>query len=173
METTPEQQSPPSAHPFGQERPKELTYQPSRALPQARRSHAVGRTHRLHALATWISIGFGAWQLLAPRAFARTVGMTLPDWLIRTVGARDLGLGIGMLAQPESSGWRWARAASDVFDTGLIGASFCMRRTDKARLVTFAGVAASVIALDMRVAAAQGMAARRASAAVAPAKKSY
>jgi hypothetical protein len=103
-------------------------------------------------------VGFGAWQLLAPRSFARTVGMRYPDWLIRVTGVRDLGLGIGMLARPESGGWRWARAASDVLDTGLIGAAFLMHGSDRARLSAFTAVAAGVVALDMRVAAAKGLA---------------
>jgi hypothetical protein len=43
-------------------------------------------------------------------------------------------------------------------DTGLIGAAFLMRGSDRARLAAFAGVAAGVVALDMRVAAAKGIA---------------
>jgi hypothetical protein len=158
MESMPAPQSPATARPLGYERPKELAYDQHRELPYSRPGPAAGRGHRLHALATWISVGFGAWQLLAPRSFSRTVGMTYPDWLIRAVGARDLGLGIGMLASPESGGWRWARAASDVMDTGLIGAAFLMHGSDRARLAAFAGVAAGVVALDMRVAAAKGIA---------------
>jgi hypothetical protein len=158
MESVPAPQSPPAVRPLGYERPKELAYEQQRSLPYVRPGSAAGRGRRLYALATWISVGFGAWQLLAPRSFARTVGMTYPNWLIRATGARDLGLGIGMLAKPESGGWRWARAASDVMDTGLIGAAFLMRGSDRARLAAFAGVAAGVVALDMRVAAAKGIA---------------
>lgn len=158
MESMPAPQSPATVRPLGYERPKELGYEPHRAPPTTRPGPASGRGHRLHALATWISVGLGAWQLFAPRSFARTVGMTYPDWLIRAAGARDLGVGIGMLARPESGGWRWARAASDVMDTGLIGAAFLMHGSDRARLAAFAGVAAGVVALDMRVAAAKGIA---------------
>jgi hypothetical protein len=157
MESRPEQEAPSVVRPFGGERARELprTWQP--APPSTRREAAAGREHRLHALATWISIGFGAWQLLAPGTFARTAGMAYPNWLVRSVGARDLALGIGMLARPESSGWRWARAVSDVMDTGLIGGAFSMRESDRARLAAFAGVAAGVVALDLRVAAARGL----------------
>jgi hypothetical protein len=158
MESMPAPQSSSTVRPLGYERHRELAYDPQRALPQGRPGPSAGRGHRLYALATWISVGFGAWQLFAPRSFARTVGMSYPNWLIRTIGARDLGLGIGMLARPESGGWRWARAVSDVMDTGLIGAAFLMHGSDRARLTAFAGVASGVIALDMRVAAAKGLA---------------
>jgi len=102
----------------------------------------------------WLSTGFGLFQLLAPHAFNRMVGMPYPAWLIRAVGARDLFLGAGLLARPESPGWRTARFVNDLLDTTLIGAAVFGRSTNRRRLAAFALLALGVILLDGRTAAA-------------------
>lgn len=102
----------------------------------------------------WVSTGFGLFQLLAPHAFTRMVGMPYPAWLIRAAGARDLFLWAGLLARPESPGWRTARFLNDLLDTTLVGAAVFGRSTNRRRLAAFAAVAAAVIVLDGRTAAA-------------------
>ena len=112
---------------------------------------ASGQERVVHA-SGMVSAVFGAWQLLAPRLFARTVGLAYPDWLLRLAGARDLALGVAILARPEAPVWRRARFVSDLLDTGLIGAAAFAPRTDRRRLAAFAALAAGVIALDARAA---------------------
>jgi hypothetical protein len=102
----------------------------------------------------WVSTGFGLLQMLAPRAFLRVVGMPYPPWLIRAVGARDLALGVALLARPGSQGWRTTRLVNDVLDTGLIGAAAFGRTTNRRRLAAFAAFAAGVILLDAMTARA-------------------
>jgi hypothetical protein len=102
----------------------------------------------------WVSTGFGLFQMLAPRAFLRVVGMPYPPWLIRAVGARDLALGLALLGRPGSQGWRTTRLVNDVLDTGLIGAAAFGRTTNRRRLTAFAAFAAGVILLDAMTARA-------------------
>lgn len=111
--------------------------------------NASGPQRVVHA-AGMVSAVFGAWQLLAPRLFSRAVGMTYPDWLLRLAGARDLALGVAILARPESAGWRRVRFVNDLLDTGLIAAAAFAPRADRRRLAAFAALAAGVIALDAR-----------------------
>ena len=114
---------------------------------------AGGQARVVHA-AGMVSAAFGTWQLLAPRLFARSVGMTYPDWLLRMVGACDLALGVAILARPESRNWRRARFVNDLLDTGLIGAALFAPNANRRRLAAFAALAAGVIALDARAARA-------------------
>lgn len=123
-----------------------LTYDPA---PQ--RMDEVARQGMVSGM---VSTGFGLFQLLAPRAFLNLVGMPYPPWLIRAVGARDLFLGLGLLARPASSGWRTTRLVNDVLDTGLIGAAALARSTRRRRLAAFAAFAAGVILLDTMTARA-------------------
>jgi hypothetical protein len=118
--------------------------------------HDAARSKRMGMVSGLVSTGFGVLQLLAPRAFARAIGMPFPPWLIRAVGARDLALGLAMLAQPKTVGWRRTRFVNDLLDTGLIGAAFFTPLSDRRRLTAFAAVAAGVIAFDACAAAAGG-----------------
>jgi hypothetical protein len=120
-----------------------LTYDPhAGAMPQAAASNA-GR-----GLASgWVSTGFGLFQLMAPQAFLRAVGMPYSTGLIRVVGARDLLLGLGLLARPSSSGWREARYLNDLLDTTLIAMAY-LHSPNRRRLSAFAALVAGVILLD-------------------------
>ena len=103
---------------------------------------------QLGLVSGWISTSFGVLQFCAPRAFARAVGMRYPPALIRAVGARDFALGVGILAQPESAGWRWTRAVSDIMDVALVGAA-AFAPSSRRRLGAFAALAAAVVAFDV------------------------
>lgn len=81
--------------------------------------------------------------------------MPFPSWLIRAVGARDLALGLAMLAQPKVVGWRQVRFLNDLLDTGLIATAAMLPTSERRRLAVFAAIAAAVIALDAKAAAAR------------------
>jgi uncharacterized membrane protein len=117
-----------------------------------------GREHaqREAALGTalgWVSIALGASQLLAPRAFARATGLPRLDWLYRAIGLRELACGVGLLAQPKSPAWKWARVAGDTMDTAVIGAAMFSPRSNRSRLAATAAIAAGITALDVRAGA--------------------
>jgi hypothetical protein len=121
-----------------------LTYDPDAG--HARASAMPGRGPAMAS--GWVSTGFGLFQLVAPHTFCRLTGMPYPSWLIRAVGARDVLLGSGLLARPDSPSWRMARFANDLLDTTLIGAAVFGRSTDRRKLAGFAALAAAVMALD-------------------------
>jgi uncharacterized membrane protein len=118
---------------------------------RATREAALGR-----ALG-WLSLGLGAMQLLAPRAFARATGM--PEWnlLFRAMGAREMACGIGLLAQPKSPVWRWARVAGDTMDAAVLGAAVFSPASKRRRLAAAAALAVGITAMDVRA----GVAPRR------------
>lgn len=112
---------------------------------------AQQREERLGNALGWFSIGLGLVELLAPRAVARTLGMP-PQWtpLLRLFGARELACGIGLLSQPRSPAWRWARVAGDALDTAALGAAMFAPAGQRRRLAATAAVASGIIALDLR-----------------------
>jgi uncharacterized membrane protein len=106
----------------------------------------------------YFSVGLGLTQLLAPHTLASLVGVRQQRrerrkrirWVTALLGARELGAGIGLLAQRERPRpWAWTRVAGDVMDLALLGSLFALRRTDKQRLTWALGAVAGVTALDM------------------------
>jgi hypothetical protein len=163
MAIQPEQHAPGNIVPFA--RPVDpnlaLTYDPHAGQPEPERLQPGIDAGRQGLVSGWVSTGFGLFQLLAPRSFLRLAGMPYPPWLIRAVGARDLALGVGLLARPASDNWRVTRFVNDVLDTGLIGAAAFARSSNRRRLAAFAAVAAGVILLDAWTASAAPPASRR------------
>jgi uncharacterized membrane protein len=119
---------------------------------QGGREHAE-REATLGTMLGWVSIALGASQVLAPRAFARATGLPRFDWLYRAIGLRELACGIGLLAQPKSPAWKWARVAGDTMDSAVIGAAMFSPRSNRARLAATAAIAAGITALDVRAGA--------------------
>jgi uncharacterized membrane protein len=160
MENRLDQQSPQSARPrFPFDPNKSLTYEkPAHAYadfawhgerPEARRDATLGR-----ALG-WLSLALGGAQLLAPRAFARATGLPEWLWLYRAIGAREMACGIGLLAQPKSAVWRWARVAGDSMDAAVLGTAMFSPRSERPRLARTAALAAGITAMDVRAGAAR------------------
>lgn len=106
---------------------------------------------RLGQTSGWVSAVFGLAQFCAPRAFARAVGMRYRPGVIQAVGLRDFVLGAAILARPDSAGWRWMRAVSDVMDIALVGAA-AFAPADRRRLAAFAALAGAVVAFDLAAA---------------------
>jgi uncharacterized membrane protein len=139
-----------------------FAYDPSKALPfeepwypllyadMVRHGAARPPDQRLGRALAWLSIGLGAMQLLAPRAFARSTGLPDWPWLLRAAGARELVTGVGLLTQPKAPVWRWARVAGDTMDAALIGAAMFSPSSERRKLVATAAIAGGITALDMK-----------------------
>jgi uncharacterized membrane protein len=97
----------------------------------------------------WLGIGLGAAQLLAPRAFGRSIGVAAPPWLVRLVGLREIAAGVGLLTQPEPAPWVEARAVGDLVDLALLGVAFNSPDADRTRLAAAAAATAGMTALDL------------------------
>ena len=84
----------------------------------------------------WFSIGLGLTQVLAPRGFARSIGVEDDGGncaVVRLVGLRELACGIGILSRRRPAGWVWARVAGDMMDIALLGSALASEppRRDK------------------------------------------
>lgn len=119
---------------------------------QGGRQHAE-RESRLGTALGLLSVALGASQLLAPRAFARATGLPRLDNLYRLIGLRELACGIGLLTQPKSPVWKWARVAGDAMDVAVLGAAMFSPRSERSRLAASAAIAAGITALDVRAGA--------------------
>lgn len=99
----------------------------------------------------WFSIGLGLVEILAPRSFARTLGLKghgASRALTRAVGLRELASGVGILTERRPVGWMWSRVAGDVMDLALLGAGLTARRTNRGRLAAAAVGVLGATAVD-------------------------
>ncbi|MBC8089000.1 MAG: SRPBCC family protein [Phycisphaerae bacterium] len=98
------------------------------------------------------SIGLGIAQIVAPRKFARMVGIkpnAFSSTAIRLCGMREIGAGIGMVFQPQRPEWAWARVAGDLVDVAALTRSSRNTRNNKGRLVVAAASALAITGLDI------------------------
>jgi uncharacterized membrane protein len=112
---------------------------------------ANGTKHNM-SLATalgWFSIGLGVAQLLAPAAVSRAVGMGERPLLMRTIGAREIASGAGILAQRKPTTALWSRVAGDAMDLATLAVAARSPRASNNRLMIAAAAVAGVAILDM------------------------
>jgi hypothetical protein len=104
------------------------------------------RESRAQALANglgWFSIGLGVAELMAPRLMARAAGMEDGERMVRLCGAREIAVGIGLLASRNKTPWLWGRVAGDALDLAVVS-------TGRGRQAVAAfGAVAGVTALDL------------------------
>jgi uncharacterized membrane protein len=100
----------------------------------------------------WFSIGLGLSQVLAPRGFARLIGIrdhSSNSTLLRLIGLRGLACGAGLLSRRARAGWAWARVAGDMMDIALLGSALasgpeCPRRATAATVGVLGAMAADI-----------------------------
>jgi uncharacterized membrane protein len=103
-----------------------------------------------------LSVTLGLAELLAPRALARLTGVrddVRTRWIVRALGARELAVGIGLLADRRPSRWLWARVAGDVVDLALLGAAARQAGAERPRALGAIGAVVGITALDAACAA--------------------
>lgn len=107
----------------------------------------------------WFSIALGAAELTMPRRMARLVGARedeSTEKVVRTFGAREIGNGLAILAQPDKSAWLWARVGGDAVDLSTLGRSVADTDEDRRRAAIAAVAVAGVTALDVLAATRTG-----------------
>lgn len=123
---------------------------PSHSPPDTRYAPGIGTARFLG----WFGIGLGLVEVLAPRAFARTIGSKQPTALIQAFGVREIVSGLGILASPQPAGWVWSRAAGDALDLAALGADLAHATpSDRQRVLTAIAAVAGVTLMDVAVAA--------------------
>lgn len=93
------------------------------------------------------SLGLGLTEVVAPRALARLIGVdqsAATPWILRALGAREIGHGIGIFARPTSV---WTRLIGDAIDVAYVALAF--RDGRRSRLWPAMGALAAVGALDV------------------------
>ena len=114
----------------------------------------------------WLSVGLGAVGLLAPRVVTKLVGVAptpRATATVRTIGLRELVVGLGIMMRPRRPLPMWSRAAGDMADLALLAWMLTGKRTDKQRaiaaLIAIGGMTAFDIYASRRVMHAQEMSA--------------
>ena len=99
----------------------------------------------------WFSIGLGLAAALAPHRVARMIGVRpsrTVATVLRLVGVREIGAGLGILSQWRPARWLWARVAGDAMDLALLTTAMRSRRARKNRLAAAAAAVVGVTLLD-------------------------
>lgn len=105
------------------------------------------------------SLGLGIAGLARPRRLARFGGVAdgaVEQGLLRAVGAREIAQGLGILTQPQPTGWVWSRVAGDVMDVSFVGFELMSgrardRRRGMATLASLLGITAVDLFCAMRL----------------------
>jgi uncharacterized membrane protein len=98
----------------------------------------------------WFSIGLGVTEVAAPGFIAKVVGVR-PDksGLIRTLGLREIGHGVGILSQRKPTEGVWSRVGGDAIDLAFLGAALVSPDSKKSRVVAATAAVLGVTALDL------------------------
>jgi uncharacterized membrane protein len=99
----------------------------------------------------WFSIALGVAELTAPHSLARLIGLPPEErtvGMLRAYGAREIGTGLAILAQPREATWVWSRVGGDLLDLVSLGAGARLEGADGRRVAAAAGAVAGVTALD-------------------------
>ena len=100
----------------------------------------------------WFSIALGVAELAAPHSVARFIGVTPTEKTITTLrsyGAREMGAGLAILAQPDQARWLWSRVEGDAVDLASLGAVMNSPTTDTRRAMFATAAVLGVTALDV------------------------
>ena len=98
----------------------------------------------------WFSIGLGLAELVAPKQIAEWLGMEDKTELVRLYGVREIGTGIGALAQRTPLTWIGARIAGDLLDLATLATALTPENEGKrGNVLTAMGAVAGVTVLDV------------------------
>ncbi len=97
----------------------------------------------------WFSIALGLAELLAPRAIGRMIGIEDQHQLLRGLGLREIGSGIGLLSsRGDEATWLWTRVAGDALDLSLLGLALSSPENRRDRVAMATAAVLGVTALD-------------------------
>ena len=109
-------------------------------------------TDRLAVGLGWFSVALGVAELAAPRSIARFIGAP-PDSdtvsLVRAFGARELGNGLAILAEPNRPAWMWSRVGGDALDLTFLLAAGNSPSSNRARTACATAAVLGVTVLDV------------------------
>lgn len=112
----------------------------------------------------WFSIALGLTEAFAPGALARALGMPNSGKLLAGYGAREIAVGIGVLAAADPAPWIWGRAGGDALDLATL--AWGLRRGNPRRGSAGAAFALVLAVTALDVACARALGTERARPAV-------
>ena len=115
-------------------------------------AYGAQSSERLAVGLGWFSIALGVAELAAPHSVARLIGVTPTEKSINTLrayGAREVGTGIAILAQPDNPLWLWSRVAGDALDLATLGVAMNDPTPDKGNAMFATASVMGVTALDI------------------------
>jgi uncharacterized membrane protein len=98
------------------------------------------------------SLGLGLAEIAAPGYLAKFIGVSDDSKtrnILRAYGAREIGTGLGILAERQPATWLWGRVGGDMLDIATLGAAMTRPDADKAKLGRAIGMVLGVTALDV------------------------
>jgi hypothetical protein len=115
-------------------------------------AHASRPGEQLAVGLGWFSVALGIAELAAPRGVARLIGLQ-PDpttiTVLRSYGAREIGTGLAILAQPDRPTWLWSRVAGDAIDLATLAGAMQSPGAERGRGMSAAAAVLGVTALDV------------------------
>jgi uncharacterized membrane protein len=98
----------------------------------------------------WFSLGLGLAEVVAPRAITRLIGVRGDhNILVRLLGLREIGHGIGILSQRRPVGAVWSRVVGGAIDLACLSAAFSSPKADRGRLTAATAAVIGVAAVDI------------------------
>lgn len=100
----------------------------------------------------WFSIGLGLAELAMPGKLAQFIGIPEKSRslsVMRFYGLRELAAGVGILSQPNTANWLWARVAGDVVDLASLGSAMTADEADRTKVTAATAAVLGVTALDI------------------------
>ncbi|HEX8680607.1 MAG TPA: SRPBCC family protein, partial [Chthoniobacterales bacterium] len=91
------------------------------------------------------SLALGTAAIAAPRQVAKLIGVKHRPELFYAGGAREILIGLGILAQRRKAPWLWSAAAGGVMDLSLLSLALNERGSDKERIQGAAGVVGAAL----------------------------
>jgi len=126
------------------------------------------RRERLSWALGWVNMGMAVTELTFPEGVCRVLGASKRHtWLVRSLGLRELTIGLGLLLQPHRRAWVWARVVGDAMDMALLAASFRLPRANRAWQGALTAATVVSAAVDL-YAATRGEPPRRHAGTVTP-----
>jgi len=107
------------------------------------------------------SLGLGLAELVAPGALAKFIGVNDDEKsrvILRSYGAREIGTGLGILAERQPASWLWGRVGGDMLDIATLAGALSRPEADKSKIARAIAMVMGVTVLD--VVAAQRLSAK-------------
>ena len=106
----------------------------------------------------WFSIGLGLTEVLATGGLTEYLGMQKKAALVRFFGLREIAAGAGLLTQPQSAPWFWARGGGDALDLAALASGMTASNPKRRRVGAALAIVAAITAVDIAAALKAGRA---------------